>query len=130
MSNKQRQFNTGATRNSNINKLAPITYKKIALNNLTSEERKQCPVYSGFIKYFPNAVISVANHSFIANQKHNPGEKLHWAKEKSTDEKDAELRHLIDVAKGNEIDENGLYALTAKAWRAMADLEREILKTL
>jgi hypothetical protein len=130
MKNKQRKFNTGTIRNSNINKLVPITYKKIASNNLTSEERKQCPVYSGFIKYFPNAVISVANHSFIANQKHNPGEKLHWDKEKSTDEKDAELRHLIDVAKGNEIDENGLYALTAKAWRAMADLEREILKTL
>lgn len=108
-----RTFETGSTRNSNTDKL-------------TAEERKGIPAYSGFIKYFPRAILSVARLSQVANEQHNPGEPLHWAKEKSTDEPDAMIRHLIDDALGQEIDSDGQMHLTKVAWRAMANLERRL----
>lgn len=86
--------------------------------------RKNIPIYSGFIKYFPLAILDVAKLSKIANDQHNPGEPLHWAKEKSTDEPDAMMRHLIDYARGEEFDTDGVLHITKVAWRAMAQLER------
>ena len=91
---------------------------------LTAEQRKEIPVYSGFVKYFPRAIMAVSHLSKIANDQHNPGEPLHWAKEKSTDEPDALMRHLIDHAKGIDYDTDGILHLTKVAWRAMANLER------
>lgn len=96
--------------------------------NLTAEERKEIPVYSGFIKYFPRAILSVARLSKIANDQHNPGEPLHWNKEKSTDEPDAMMRHLIDDIISEEIDTDGIKHLTKVSWRALAMLERRLEK--
>lgn len=93
---------------------------------IPNEKRKEYPVYSGFLTYFPDAIMLVANHSWKANQKHNPGEPLHWDKTKSSDEKDALVRHLIDYAKGEHTDEDGLEVDVAIAWRAMANLQRRI----
>lgn len=90
--------------------------------------RKGIPVYSGFITYFPRAILEVARLSKVANDQHNPGEPLHWAKEKSTDEPDAMMRHLIDDALGEEIDTDGIAHLVKVAWRAMALLERRLEK--
>lgn len=87
---------------------------------------KDYPVYSGFIKYFPNAIMEISNLSLIANNQHNPGEPLHWAMDKSTDEPDAMMRHLIEHAKGNIYDTDGVRHLTKVAWRANALLEREL----
>ncbi len=91
---------------------------------MTPEQRKGIPVYSGFIKYFPRAILAVARLSQVANDQHNPGEDLHWAKEKSTDEQDAMMRHLVDDAKGEVLDTDKQRHLTKVAWRAMAKLER------
>jgi hypothetical protein len=88
--------------------------------------RKRSPVYEGFIKYFPNAVLEVSRVSLVANEQHNPGEPLHWAMEKSTDEADALIRHLIDHSKGEEFDTDGLRHLAKVAWRGMALLERAL----
>jgi len=96
--------------------------------HMTSEERKGIPVYSGFIKYFPRAILSVARLSKIANDQHNPGEPLHWAKEKSQDEPDAMMRHLIDDILTDGVDTDGVLHLTKVAWRSMANLERELEK--
>ena len=63
---------------------------------LKAEERKAIPVYSGFVSYFPNAMKEVAQCSYKANKQHNGDEPLHWAMEKSKDELDALMRHLID----------------------------------
>lgn len=90
----------------------------------TAQERKETPVYSGVVKYFPRAIEEVAKVSFIGNEQHNPGEPLHWAKEKSKDEQDALMRHLIDHAKGNLYDSDGSLHLAKVAWRALAGLER------
>lgn len=88
--------------------------------------RKQRPVYSGVLAYFPDALLEVAHVSFLGNEQHNPGEPLHWAKEKSTDEPDALVRHLIDRARGEVRDTEGARHLAKAAWRALANLQREI----
>jgi hypothetical protein len=95
-----------------------------------SATRKLMPVDTGFNAYFPRAMKLVAFLSRAANEKHNPGQPLHWAKEKSTDEPDALMRHTLDEHQGMDATETGLEALgklchkTQRAWRAMAALER------
>ena len=85
--------------------------------------RKAVPVYTGFVKYFPDAIVAVAELSAVANEQHNPGQPVHWAKEKSTDEKDALMRHLIDDV-NTPYDTDGIMHATKVAWRAMANLQR------
>ena len=88
-----------------------------------AQERKNIPVYSGFVKYFPNAMKEVAVCSRIANEQHHAGKPLHWDMDKSTDELDAMMRHLIDHT-SEPIDDDGIRHMTKVAWRAMAMLER------
>jgi hypothetical protein len=86
-----------------------------------AEERKGIPIFSGFLNYFPLAVAAVARHSKRANEKHNPGQPLHWAREKSTDQEDCIGRHLIDI---ETVNADGEYEdATALVWRALAKLE-------
>ena len=81
-----------------------------------SKTRKTYPVYSGLIKYFPDALAKVSHLSYVGNEQHNPGQSLHWAKDKSTDHLDALLRHIIDED------------WDAVAWRALAHLQTELEK--
>lgn len=87
------------------------------------QARKERPMARGFLDYFPKAMAEVAHVSFVANEQHNPGEPMHWSKEKSADHEDALLRHLAD--RGG-IDEDGLLHSAKVAWRAMALLETEL----
>jgi len=89
-------------------------------------DRKETPVFSGVLKYFPDALAEVARVSKAGNDQHNPGEPLHWAKEKSKDEDDALTRHLLDLAAGEEYDSDGQRHRAKIAWRALAGLQREI----
>lgn len=100
------------------------TYKKFT--EMTDAERKQIPVYDGFIRYFPNAIVAVAQNSMKGNEQHNPGKPLFWDRTKSKDEAGSGARHLIDQAiYENEADIEGqIEAAKAKAWRAMANLEK------
>lgn len=91
--------------------------------NKTAVERKNTPVYSGVIKYFPDALKHVARVSQAGNDQHNPGEPMHWERGKSMDQLDALTRHLIDHASGNIFDDDGLYHLGKVAWRALAELQ-------
>jgi len=90
---------------------------------MTPTERKQRPIYSGVLKYFPNALMEVAYTSWIGNEQHNPGTELHWDKEKSKDEADALVRHLLQAG---ELDTDGVRHSAKVAWRALALLEREL----
>lgn len=85
--------------------------------------RKAIPVFSGFVRYFPKAMAAVAELSRIGNDQHNPGQPLHWAREKSGDELDACMRHLMEAG---TIDDDGVRHSTKAAWRAMANLEKEL----
>jgi len=88
-----------------------------------AEIRKSCPVSSGVLAYFPDALKEVAYTSKVGNDQHNPGEPLHWAKEKSQDEDDAMIRHLMDHF-DNPIDDDSCLHLAKACWRALGNLQR------
>ena len=92
---------------------------------MTSEERKQYPLTTGVIDYFHDALLYVAHVSYVANEQHNPGEKMHWAKEKSIGYGDQIGRHLIDRDK---VDDDGLLHAGKMAWRSLEYLQRLIEK--
>ena len=88
-----------------------------------AKERKKIPLWSGLMQYFPDALSAVANLSSVGNKQHNPGQPLHWDREKSADQEDTMLRHLME--KGT-IDTDGIRHSTKVAWRALAMLQLEI----
>lgn len=90
---------------------------------MNAQERKQRPLYSGCLMYFPDALMEVAHCSFVGNEQHNPGQPLHWDRSKSTDEKDACVRHLIE---SGTRDTDGVRHAAKAAWRALANLQKEI----
>lgn len=90
---------------------------------LSHAERKKRPLATGVLDYFGDALMEVAYCSWVGNQQHNPGQPLHWAKEKSTDEPDALMRHLKDRG---TLDSDGVRHSAKVAWRALAMLQREI----
>ena len=87
-----------------------------------AEDRKATPVYSGVLKYFPNALKEVSKCSLAGQKQHNHGNELYWDKNKSTDNEDALVRHLIDHS-SNPMDDDGVLHLAKVAWRALASLE-------
>jgi hypothetical protein len=87
--------------------------------------RKEQPVFSGMLQYFPNACKYVAYVSLQGNLQHHPDEPLHWDRAKSTDEPDALVRHLIDAGpRWDAVDEDGVLHAGKAAWRALALLEK------
>lgn len=84
--------------------------------------RKGMPVYSGVLSYFPDALKEVAKCSLAGQKQHNQGNKLYWDKNKSFDNEDALVRHLIDHSK-NAVDEDGVLHLAKVSWRALASLQ-------
>lgn len=90
---------------------------------LDALERKLTPIFSGVIRYFPRALAAVAEVSRVGNEQHNPGKPLHWDRSKSTDELDALTRHLVEAG---EVDSDGLRHSAKMAWRALANLEKEL----
>jgi hypothetical protein len=109
---------------SNIQPNQPIYYE---VKN-ESAIRKGKPLFSGCLMYFPDALMAVAEHSRKANDKHNPGQPLHWSKDKSKDHADCIARHLTDIGPNwNDRDpEFDSYHATALAWRALALLQTVI----
>jgi hypothetical protein len=85
--------------------------------------RKQRPLWSGVLNYFPDALLEVAHVSWVGNEQHNPGQELHWDRSKSQDEKDACARHLVESGK---FDTDGTRHSAKAAWRALANLQKEL----
>lgn len=88
-----------------------------------AKARKNAPIARGVLDYFPDALFAVADLSRIGNEQHNPGQPMHWAKEKSTDHADCIIRHLADRGK---LDDDGVRHSAKVAWRALALLQIEI----
>lgn len=88
-----------------------------------SQARKDIPITTGVLDYFPAAIAYVAKISKIGNDKHNPGQPLHWARGKSQDHADCIPRHLID--RGGK-DKDGIRHSGYLAWRSLALLEEEL----
>jgi len=88
-----------------------------------NDARKALPIFTGVLMYFPEAIAAVAHCSKLGNDQHNPGEPLHWAREKSTDERNTCVRHLIEAG---TFDVDGVRHSAKAAWRALAALQKEI----
>lgn len=88
-----------------------------------SAARKTIPIATGVLDYFPAALAAIAELSRIGNDKHNPGEPLHWARGKSSDHADCIMRHL---AERGTVDTDGLSHSVKVAWRALALLQEEL----
>jgi len=67
----------------------------------------------------------VAQCSLAGNKQHLDGQPLHWERGISGDELDALTRHLLDAGK---IDSDGIRHSAKVAWRALANLEKELEK--
>jgi hypothetical protein len=86
-------------------------------------ERKQGPMATGVLDYFPNAIFEVARVSKAGNDQHNPGQPMHWAKGKSNDHPDCIVRHL--TGRGTR-DTDGQRHTAKLVWRALALLQEEL----
>lgn len=88
-----------------------------------SKARKAIPLFTFLKEYFPRTFIALTRHSVAANEKHNPGERIHWARHKSTDHANCILRHQMECD-GETLDpDTGELIEVAIAWRAMAQAE-------
>ncbi len=101
-------------------RVGPADRRRETAMPLDSAERKGVPIHSGVIRYFPAALVAAAKVSKYGNDKHNPGQPLHWAREKSSDHADCISRHLIDMDERGGYDENGIPQVAYIVWRAMA----------
>lgn len=88
--------------------------------------RKAVPLHSGLVAYFKDALIEVAKLSQVGNDQHNPGQPLHWSKDKSNDHDDCLLRHHFEAG---TVDTDGVRHSTKRAWRALAALQLELEKS-
>lgn len=93
------------------------------MNLKDPKDRKQTPVFSGVLKYFPDALREVARCSKVGNDQHNPDKDLFWDRSKSGDELDALARHLLEAG---TMDSDGIRHSTKVAWRSLANLQKEI----
>lgn len=103
--------------------MAEIKHNGGMLDGRTAGQRKQAPLYRGLVKYFPRALVAVSELSRLGNEQHNPGSELHWDRSKSGDEMDALMRHALDAG---TFDNDGARHSTKVAWRALANLEKEL----
>lgn len=87
------------------------------------QARKDVPLASGCLDYFPDALAAVAATSLQGSRQHHPDEPLHWDRSKSGDEADALLRHLVQRG---TLDTDGIRHSAKVAWRALALLQKEI----
>lgn len=88
-----------------------------------AQGRKDHPVASGVLDYFPDALVAIARVSKAGNDQHNPGQPLHWARGKSTDQDDTIIRHFLQRG---SLDVDGLRHSAKMAWRCLALLQLEI----
>ena len=86
-------------------------------------KRKQYPIFSGVLSYFPDAIAEVSQASIAGNKQHVPGQELHWDRSKSVDDADSLTRHLFQMG---EIDDDGVRHSAKVAWRALAILQKEL----
>ncbi len=92
-----------------------------------SAARKKIPIATGCIDYFPDALAEVAVLSRLGNDKHNPGQPLHWSRGKSDDHPDCLMRHFLERGKFDTAWEpNKVRHSIEMAWRALAIAQLEI----
>ena len=105
------------------NTVFPPDYYTVSLLPSDSQTRKEFPIVTGVLDYFPDAIIAVAGVSFYGNKQHNPGQPLHWSRDKSADHEDCIGRHTLERG---TFDTDGIRHTAKRAWRALAALQIEL----
>jgi hypothetical protein len=95
-----------------------------------AKERKAYPIATGVLDYFPSALLEISRVSQVGNDQHNPGQPLHWARGKSTDQADTAIRHFMERTSPDEAgatkltkDSDGMYHLAKSCWRQLAEFQ-------
>lgn len=96
---------------------------------IDNDARKALPVWDFLMEYFPDAILELVRVSVDGNKQHNPGERLHWAREKSTDQLNTAMRHQFDYGTGVKYDTDGRHHLAKAAWRLLAQVQLDLEKT-
>jgi hypothetical protein len=91
-------------------------------------ERNQYPIWDGVLAYFPAAIAEMSRLSKVGNDQHNPGEPMHWAREKSRDHKNKILKHMLDTGPVDApvYDSDGVLHSVKMAWRACAFAQEQL----
>ncbi len=92
----------------------------------TDAERKALPIFSYVFTYFPDALLAEVGVAVAGNNQHNPGQPLHWAREKSKDQMNTAMRHIWDYGTGTKKDTDGQWHLAKAIWRLKAQLQLDI----
>lgn len=87
------------------------------------KNRKEYPVATGCLDYFPDAIVEVAHTSLVGNKQHHEDAPLHWDRDRSKDHADCLMRHFLQRGK---IDADGVRHTAKVAWRALALLQKEL----
>jgi Domain of unknown function (DUF5664) len=105
------------------------------------QQRKNIPLFHFLIRYFPRALVQVTKVCVAGNVQHNPElapTDINWSRNKSTDQLNTALRHMVDHAMGHIYEDEppgvleaidqpeGTYTLAKAAWRILAELELQI----
>jgi hypothetical protein len=88
--------------------------------------RKKWQLWTYLTEYFPKALMEELRVAIVGNDQHNPGEPLHWARGKSTDQMNTAMRHMWDHRFVSPKDTDGCYHLAKAIWRLKAELELQI----
>ena len=89
--------------------------------------RKALPLWTFLTQYFPRTFIALVRVSVAGNKQHlNEGTGIRWAREKSTDQLNTAMRHLMDYGAGVKKDIDGEYHLVKAIWRLSAQSELDI----
>jgi Domain of unknown function (DUF5664) len=86
-------------------------------------DRKNYPIATGVLDYFPDALVAISKVSKAGNDQHNPGLPLRWTRSKSGDEADTCMRHFLQRG---TLDSDGQRHTAKAAWRMLALLQKEI----
>jgi hypothetical protein len=95
-------------------------YKRL-LTDMTSAQRKEYPIVTGLLDYFPDACALVSHVSYKGNEKHNPGQPLHHARGKSADHLDCIGRHLTERKEDDP--DTAIIHMANECWRSLAELQ-------
>jgi hypothetical protein len=95
----------------------------VFIDSLSSAARKEVAVSRGLFAYFPDALALIARHSVLMNEKHNPGQPVHWSRAKSSDHEDCIGRHSLSIAIDPNSLDDGQPHVICRAWRALAALQ-------
>lgn len=88
-----------------------------------AKRRKGAPIFSGPMTYFGDALWNLAECCLAGSKQHHPDKPMHWDREKSDDELDALVRHLMEAGK---IDSDGVRHSTKLTFRSLANLQKEL----